>query len=133
MSCHISVLGAVLLLDPVALSRQGAEPSPAWSGDRAVRGPHYFVVLARSDDWVLVCPAFSRALPGRLAVHSHEKYGDPRWREGVSYIDPRQLWRCPIAGLVRCVRRSSHRGGVRCTALQQLGVPLTPMNDNKVL
>lgn len=86
------------LLRAIGGSSTNAEVSG--ESDRAVFGPHYFVVLEVADGEALAVPLFSQRAPGSEPLTEQLKGGLPdKWIGETSYFSRWQHWRIPIAAL----------------------------------
>ena len=98
--------GLVVYLDTDRLRELGGSETNAEvaaSGDRAVEGPHQFLILEvdRSNDRCLAVPLFSNQAPGSLPL-SRDKMGGshPRWVSASTYYFSRwQHWYIPISAV----------------------------------
>lgn len=98
--------GLVVHLDTAVLRRLGGSTTNAErraGGDRAVHGPHYFLLLDAPDPAGLVTavPLFSRPAPGSEPLDARRKRGAlSLWQQAPSWYSRWQHWRIPTHALV---------------------------------
>ena len=99
--------GLVVHLDTDELRRLGGSSTNAETSagqDRAVAGPHYFLIVSASADQCVAVPLFSRYAPGSERLQEQLKFGLPdKWRGEDSYFSKWQHWHIPIS----CVAAAS--------------------------
>jgi len=97
------VPGLVIHIDTAELRRVGgsqtnAERTP--SEDRAVQGPHYFLVLEVTGGACTAVPLFTRWTPGAERLDEGKKSGLPaKWRHQDSHFSRWQHWKMPLAAV----------------------------------
>ena len=112
--------GLVVHLDTAVLRRLGGSSTNAEQGatyDRAVTGPHYFLVVAVDEATGLVTavPLFSRAAPGSEALDPARKRGTlALWTRAPSWYSRWQHWRIPRDALVAASAGELTRPEDRC-------------------
>jgi hypothetical protein len=98
-------VGLVVHLDTAALRKLGGSKTNAQiteSEDRAVEGPHYFLVtkLDREDGTCLAVPLFSGSAPGSEKLDEDKKSGHPdNWLGSDSYFSHWQHWVIPLSDI----------------------------------
>jgi hypothetical protein len=96
--------GLVVHLDTTILRAYGGSftnADPNGGLDRAVQGPHYFLVLDVASGVALAVPLFSKATPGSERLDDTAKAGLPaKWIGETSYFSRYQHWKIPVAALV---------------------------------
>jgi hypothetical protein len=97
------VPGLVVHLDTDELRRIGGASTNAEVSrgqDRAVVGPHYFLVVAVAGGLALAVPLFSRFAPGSELLEESLKSGLPaKWLGEDSYFSRWQHWRIPVTSV----------------------------------
>ena len=97
------VSGLVVHLDTDEVRRLGGASTNAdvsKGEDRAVVGPHYFLVVSVSDTNCLAVPLFSRFAPGSELLQESFKSGlAAKWQGEDSYFSRWQHWRIPISSV----------------------------------
>jgi hypothetical protein len=95
--------GLVVHIDTAVIRRLGhAQTNAEVSGthDRAVRGPHYFLVLFVQGDMCTATPLFSSPAPGSDLLEESKKSGlATKWIGVASYTSRWQHWRMPLASI----------------------------------
>jgi hypothetical protein len=95
--------GLVVHLDTTVLRQRGdasTNAELAATGDRAVQGPHYFLVVDVSSGTVTALPLFSKQSPGSQLLDEKLKFGlADKWIGVSSYISKFQHWRFPTAAM----------------------------------
>lgn len=95
--------GLVVHLDTVVLrSLGGSETNAVVSGthDRAVQGPHYFLVLQVDADRCTAAPLFSKPTPGSDQLVEAGKSGlADKWVGQTTYASRWQHWRIPLTSI----------------------------------
>ena len=120
LSPHEVCPGLVVHLDTAVLRRLGGSTTNAEhrdGADRAVRGPHYFLVLEVDDgaELVTAVPLFSRLAPGSDALDPHRKAGTlALWRDAPSWYSRWQHWRIPASALIAASVGELTAEGDRC-------------------
>jgi hypothetical protein len=68
--------------------------------DRAVYGPHYFLVLSVSEDTALAVPLFSNLAPGSERLDESMKSGlADKWIGETSFFSRFQHWKIPVSAI----------------------------------
>lgn len=68
--------------------------------DRAVQGPHYFLVLRVDGDWCTAAPLFSDSAPGSDQLKECLKSGLPeKWTGQPTYTSRWQQWKIPLESI----------------------------------
>ncbi len=99
-------VGLVIHLDTDQLRVDGRCETNAehrGSSDRAVTGPHYFLVVHTElgTDGCIAIPLFSSFAPGSLKLDEPKKSGMPaKWRGQDSFYSKWQHWRIPCDALI---------------------------------
>lgn len=95
--------GLVVHLDTAALRNLGgAETNAEVNGghDRAVQGPHYFLVLEVAGDRCTAAPLFSTQAPGSDQLAESGKSGlADKWIGTKTHTSRWQHWRIPLASI----------------------------------
>lgn len=95
--------GLVVHLDTDELRRIGGSQTNAevaTTGDRAVRGPHYFLVLESTHGMRTAVPLFTRKTPGAEKLVEGKKSGLPdKWIGQDSHFNRYQHWKIPLAAV----------------------------------
>jgi len=95
--------GLVVHLDTAVLRKLGgAETNAEVNGthDRAVQGPHYFLVLEVGADRCTAAPLFSIQAPGSDQLAESGKSGlADKWIGDPTYTSRWQQWRIPLASI----------------------------------
>jgi hypothetical protein len=69
--------------------------------DRAVVGPHYFLIVDIDGDSCVAMPIFSRPTAGSIRLAEGSKTGLPDdWMGRDSYVSKWQHWRIPLSSIV---------------------------------
>ena len=101
------VPGLVVHLDTDELRHLGGSSTNAEASneqDRAVVGPHYFLIVEAAAGQCVAVPLFSRYAPGSELLQERLKARLPdKWRGEDSYFSRWQHWRTPIS----CVAAAS--------------------------
>jgi uncharacterized protein YcgI (DUF1989 family) len=90
-------VGAVIFLDPDVLRSNESASTTAGKG-MAVKGSHYFVVIALNGPQVTMAPLFSdNPSQGRVPLDPALKSGsEARWSGSDSYLDKHQCWSADV-------------------------------------
>jgi len=95
--------GLVVHLDTQVLrDRGGAATNAEVSNghDRAVHGPHYFLILQVDADTCIAAPLFSNRAPGSDVLDDARKAGlADKWVGQATYTSRWQHWRIPLASI----------------------------------
>lgn len=95
--------GLVVHIDTDELRRLGGSQTNAertLTEDRAVRGPHYFLILEVTGDACVAAPLFTRRTPGAERLDENRKTGLPaKWIGQDSHFNRWQHWRIPLAAV----------------------------------
>ena len=92
--------GLVVHLDTQVLRERGGSETNAevskW-GDRAVQGPHYFLILQVDKNHCTAAPLFSKPAPGSDLLEDSLKAGlADKWIGQQTYTSRWQQWRIPL-------------------------------------
>ncbi|MCC7014206.1 MAG: hypothetical protein IT454_16730 [Planctomycetes bacterium] len=110
--------GLVVFLDTARLRKVGgsetnAVRSPA---DRAVTGPHHFLILQVDNAMCLAVPLFSEPARDRDLLDASKKGGTlSKWLRGVHNASWYQHWRIPLAAVVQASIVEETQATDRCT------------------
>lgn len=95
--------GLVVHLDTDELRKIGGSltnAEVAMTGDRAVVGPHYFLVVEVDGPMATAVPLFSKCALGSEPLHEKHKAGlADKWIGERSYFSRWQHWQIPIAAV----------------------------------
>lgn len=91
--------GLVVHVDTAILRGRGGSVANAGQ-DRAVQGPHYFLVLQADGVTCVAAPLFSKSAPGSDLLDETKKAGLPdKWVGQDTYTSRWQHWRIPLANI----------------------------------
>jgi len=113
--------GLVVHLDTQNLRTLGGSLTNAMKNgneDRAVAGPHYFLIVAVDpvSQGATAVPLFSQSGPGSHKLDPAKKGGSlPLWTGAASYFSCWQHWRIPISDLVAASAGEVTTPTDRCT------------------
>lgn len=95
--------GLVVHLDTNELRKIGGSSTNAEvarAEDRAVVGPHYFLVVEVNGAMATAVPLFSKYAPGSEQLHEGSKAGlADKWIGEPSYFSRWQHWQIPVAAV----------------------------------
>lgn len=99
------VPGLVVHVDTTIIREMGGSLTTAGvvnGTDRAVRGPHYFILLEynQADDAWLAAPLFSKAAAGSSPLNEALKTGlADKWVGQTSHYSAWQMWKMPSSAI----------------------------------
>lgn len=127
--------GLVVRLDPaILIATPGCSTNAeiAGDGDRAVTGPHLFLVLHvdEVDGAALAVPLFSDRAPGSVALDESMKSGPSQgWVGTISHYSRWQHWWIPVEHLVQASTGDGTRVGTRRTYAEKKPAELSAIAD----